>query len=225
MALNFPDTTGQPTDGSFTYTFNDRIYVWNGTYWTLSYTIPIGYTGSSGVTGYTGSSGVTGYTGSQGIIGFVGSQGVTGYTGSSGIIGYTGSSGIIGYTGSQGVTGYTGSGFNSNVAIFTGSIQEQVYTLTDASTIIIEPGNGTIQYLTSLGSGRIIDVSNFVNGEAVTLMINDNSGAGSVTTWTTVEWVNNGGIAPVWPDSGNYTVISLWKVNGTVYGALVGDGS
>ena len=31
--LNFPDTTGQPTDGSFQYTENNIIYTWNGTYW------------------------------------------------------------------------------------------------------------------------------------------------------------------------------------------------
>ena len=31
--LNFPSTTGQPTDGSFTYTENGVIYTWNGSYW------------------------------------------------------------------------------------------------------------------------------------------------------------------------------------------------
>ena len=31
--LNFPDTSGQLTDGSFTYTENNITYVWNGTYW------------------------------------------------------------------------------------------------------------------------------------------------------------------------------------------------
>jgi hypothetical protein len=120
-----------------------------------------------------------------------------------------------------GVAGYV----IDSAAVFTGSIQEQTYALTDAATITIEPANGSIQYLTALGASRTIDVSNFVDGETVALMINDNSGAGSVTTWSTVEWVNNGGSAPAWPDSGNYTVVSLWKVNGTVYGALVGDGT
>lgn len=110
-------------------------------------------------------------------------------------------------------------------AVFTGSIQEQTFELTDASTITIEPANGSVQYLTiTAGASRTIDVTNFVDGEVVTLMINDSS-TGSIATWTTVEWVNNGGTAPAWPDSGNYTVIALWKVNGTVYGALVGDGS
>jgi len=34
--LNFPGTTGRPTDGSFTYTENNVIYSWNGTYWTAN---------------------------------------------------------------------------------------------------------------------------------------------------------------------------------------------
>lgn len=32
--LNFPDTTGQPTDGSFTYEENGVVYSWDGTKWT-----------------------------------------------------------------------------------------------------------------------------------------------------------------------------------------------
>ncbi len=164
----------------------------------------------------------TGYTGSIGNIGFTGSRGISGeYAG----IGYTGSRGVIGYTGSRGVIGYTGSGVASNAAIFTGYIQEQTYALTDSATIVIYPANGTIQYLNALGANRTIDTSAFVNGQGVTLMLNDNSGTGSVTTWSTVSWVNNRGVAPLWPDSGTYTVVSLWKVNGTVYGALVGDGT
>lgn len=109
--------------------------------------------------------------------------------------------------------------------IFTGSIREQTYQITDAATIFIEPGNGSIQYLTSIGASRTINTSLFLDGEVVTLMINDNSGTGSVSTWTSVSWINNGGVAPLWPDSGTYTVISLWKVNGTVYGAVVGNGT
>jgi hypothetical protein len=36
--LNFPNTLGQPTDGSFTYTENNVIYSWNGTYWSANNT-------------------------------------------------------------------------------------------------------------------------------------------------------------------------------------------
>ena len=37
MALDFPSTTGQPTDGTFTHTENTPMgqltYAWNGTFW------------------------------------------------------------------------------------------------------------------------------------------------------------------------------------------------
>jgi hypothetical protein len=167
----------------------------------------------------------TGYTGSRGILGFTGSHGIAGAYAALGYSGSRGFRGSIGYTGSRGIIGYTGSGFSSSAAIFTGSIQEQTYLLTDAATIFIEPGNGSIQYLTSIGASRTINTSLFINGEAVTLMINDNNGAGSVSTWSSVVWVNNAGLAPTWPDSGTYTVVTLWKVNGIVYGAIVGNGT
>lgn len=32
--INFPDTTGQPTDGSFTYEFDGIVYEWDGEKWT-----------------------------------------------------------------------------------------------------------------------------------------------------------------------------------------------
>jgi len=35
MALSFPDTTGQPTDGSFTYTVDSNTWVWDGQRWSL----------------------------------------------------------------------------------------------------------------------------------------------------------------------------------------------
>lgn len=34
MALQFPDTTGQPTDGSFTYVQNGNVWAWDGIRWT-----------------------------------------------------------------------------------------------------------------------------------------------------------------------------------------------
>ena len=33
MAINFPSTTGQPTDGSYTYNVAGIIYAWNGSSW------------------------------------------------------------------------------------------------------------------------------------------------------------------------------------------------
>lgn len=39
MALQFPDTTGQPTDGSFVYVENDNTWVWDGLRWSLKQTL------------------------------------------------------------------------------------------------------------------------------------------------------------------------------------------
>ena len=33
MAINFPSTAGQATDGSFTYNVAGIIYAWNGSSW------------------------------------------------------------------------------------------------------------------------------------------------------------------------------------------------
>jgi len=35
MAINFPSTSGQPTDGSFTHTQNNRTWEWNGESWSI----------------------------------------------------------------------------------------------------------------------------------------------------------------------------------------------
>ena len=36
MAINFPDTTGQATDGSYTYTVAGLVYSWDGTSWSAA---------------------------------------------------------------------------------------------------------------------------------------------------------------------------------------------
>ena len=46
MAINFPSTSGQPTDGSFSYTESGLTWVWDGTTWkaqgvTGTYSLPI----------------------------------------------------------------------------------------------------------------------------------------------------------------------------------------
>ena len=33
MALNFPSTVGQPTDGTFTFTSGEVTWIWDGTTW------------------------------------------------------------------------------------------------------------------------------------------------------------------------------------------------
>jgi len=108
---------------------------------------------------------------------------------------------------------------NADEVSFTGSIQEQVFALT-GTTHTLDPSNGTVQTHTLSGSTTYID--SFANGETITLMVDD--GAGQTITWPTMTWVNGGGAAPTLATTG-YTVVALWKVGTTLYGALVGDGS
>jgi len=99
-----------------------------------------------------------------------------------------------------------------------GAIVEDVYTISDGASVDINPSNGSIQ-LWTLGASRTPTATNFAAGESVTLMILD--GTAYTVTWTTigVTWI--GGTAPTL-DTTKYTVIELWKVSSTVYGALVG---
>ena len=101
----------------------------------------------------------------------------------------------------------------------TGTIVEDVYALS-GTTPSLEPDNGSVQTHTLTGNTTYSD--GFTAGEAITLMIDD--GTAYTVTWPTMTWVNNAGSAPTLATSG-YTVIALWKVSTTLYGALVGDGT
>lgn len=130
------------------------------------------------------------------------------------------------------VTGETGSGalvFGTSPTlatpaitdpVITGTIQEDIFALTDAATVDIDPGNGSIQTLTLTSTGRTLTFTNMVAGEAITLMVNDGT-AGTITTWNCT-FVNNSGAAPTLSTTG-YTVVAIWKVSTTVYAAVVGN--
>ena len=105
----------------------------------------------------------------------------------------------------------------ADAAVFTGSIQEAVYNLTGTA---LDPANGTIQTKTLAANVTLTD--SLSAGEAMTLMIDD--GSAYAVTWPTITWANNAGAAPTLATSG-YTVVALWKVGSTLYGALVGDGT
>ena len=104
--------------------------------------------------------------------------------------------------------------------VFTGSIEEQTGTMPAGTTPAIDPENGTVQEWTLTGSSSPTD--SLSDGEYITLMIDD--GSSYTITWPTITWVNNGGTAPTLATTG-YTVIAIWKVGTTLYGALVGDGT
>jgi len=110
--------------------------------------------------------------------------------------------------------------------VITGTILEDIFTITDGAAFEIDPSNGSIQLIT-LGANRTPKATNFVNGESVTLMVND--GTAYTLTWTDatfggsgVVWKTNAGVAPTLNTTG-FTVIVLWKVGGQVYGSRVGD--
>lgn len=101
----------------------------------------------------------------------------------------------------------------------TGAIIETVFAVT-GTTPALEPANGSIQTWTLTANSTPTD--SIVAGESITLMIDD--GTAYTITWPTITWVNNRGNAPTLATTG-YTVIALWKVSTTLYGALIGDGA
>ena len=98
---------------------------------------------------------------------------------------------------------------------FTGFI-ETVFAVT-GTTPALSPTNGTIQTWTLSGASTPTQ-GTWSAGASLTLQVT--AGANTIT-WSSipVTWV--GGSAPTLATSG-ITIIELWKVGTTVYGALVG---
>ena len=103
--------------------------------------------------------------------------------------------------------------------VLDGSVTEEVFAVT-GTTPALDPVNGTIQTWTL--SGASTPTENLATGESMTVMIDD--GTANTITWPTMTWVNNAGSAPTLATTG-YTVVALWKVSTTLYGALIGDGT
>jgi len=106
----------------------------------------------------------------------------------------------------------------------TGTILEDIFTITDGAAFEVDPGNGSVQLIT-LGASRTPKATNFLAGESVTLMVDD--GTAYTLTWTDSTWGTGGvtwvgGTAPTLATSG-YTVLQFWKVGTKVYGANVGS--
>lgn len=173
---------------------------------------------------YGGIVGPQGATGPQGI---QGPTGLTGATGPQGPIGLTGATGPQGPQGIQGVPGEvtlagaeTLSNKTLNGVVLTEGYTEQVFVVTGTAPAL-SPSNGSVQTW-ALSGNSTPTVGTWNSGQSITLLIDD--GTGFTVTWPATTWVNSASAAPTLATT-KVTVIALWMVGTTVYGALVGDGS
>ena len=118
-------------------------------------------------------------------------------------------------TTSTGITA-TGGTFTGSV-VFEDAINENVFAITDASSVALDPDNGMIQTWT-LGANRTATDS-LTTGQSMLLIVTATASAYTLT-WPTMKW--NGGSAPTLGGA-NATAIELFKVGSQLYGATVGD--
>jgi hypothetical protein len=106
-------------------------------------------------------------------------------------------------------------------AVLNDGYTEEVFAISDGSTVDLDPNNGSIQTWT-LGASRTPGQANWASGQSIVLQVDD--GSGYTIDWSTlsVVWKTEGGSAPTLNLTGD-TVIVLWKVSTTIYGARVGD--
>lgn len=97
---------------------------------------------------------------------------------------------------------------------------EEVFAVT-GTTPALSPTNGSIQTWT-LSANSTPTAGTWAAGQSITLMVDD--GTAYSITWSSlaVTWKTDGGSAPTLNTSG-FTVIQLWKVSTTIYGARVGN--
>lgn len=101
-----------------------------------------------------------------------------------------------------------------------GNYAEAVFDVSGI-TPALSPDNGSIQTWT-LTANSTPSAGAWDSGQSITLMIDD--GSARTITWTTlgVLWKSDGGAAPTLNTTGP-TVLVLWRVGTTFYGARVGD--
>ena len=123
---------------------------------------------------------------------------------------------VVGTTDTQTLSGKT-----LERAVLNDGYTEEVFAITDGATVNLDPNDGSIQTWT-LGASRTPGQANWAAGQTLTLLVDD--GSAHTITWSTlaVVWKTDGGVAPTLETTG-VTVIVLWKVDTTIYGARVGD--
>jgi len=99
---------------------------------------------------------------------------------------------------------------------------EEIHTISSTAPAI-SPTNGTIQTWT-LTANSTTSAGTWAAGQSITLMVNEETAGTSYTiNWAGLGVVWVGGSAPTLLPINGYTVIQLWKVGTTIYGALVGQ--
>jgi len=232
MSFPLSPTNGQQASiNGVTYVYSSALTAWTvstgfgGTFLNISVTDTV----NSGNLAVTGLASVTGNITGGNFIGN-GSQ-LTSIPISTGVSGLgTGIATFLGTPSSTNlaaaVTDETGSGSlvfatapSLSGVVINDGYTEEVYAVVDAAGVAISPTNGSIQTWT-LGASRTPTAGTWAAGQSLTLMIND--GTAFTVTWTSLGVVWVGGSAPTLATTG-FTVIQLWKVSTTIYGALTGS--
>ena len=142
-------------------------------------------------------------------------QGGTGATTLTGVLKGNGTSAFTAATAGTDYVTPTGTETLTNKTltnpVFTGYTETVYSTYTTA----LNPANGTVQRFALTANTTFTD--SLASGQSITLMIDD--GTAYTITWPTITWV--GGSAPTLATTG-YTVVEIWKVSTTLYGALIG---
>ena len=110
----------------------------------------------------------------------------------------------------------TGGTFTGSV-VFEDAINENIFAITDASSVALDPDNGMVQTWT-LGANRTATDS-LTTGQSILLIVTASS-SNYTLTWPTMKW--RGGSAPTLGGA-NATAIELFKVGSQLYGATIGD--
>jgi len=118
------------------------------------------------------------------------------------------------------ITGATFSSATFTAVTLNDGYTEEVLAIS-GTTPALTPTTASIQTW-SLTANSTPTAGTWASGQSLTLMIDD--GSSRTINWASVPvtWKTDGGAAPTLNTTG-YTVIQLWKVSTTIYGARVGD--
>ena len=128
--------------------------------------------------------------------------------------------GVVGTTETQTMTNKTLTAPTMTGSVLNDGYTEEVFAVS-GTTPALSPTNGSIQTWTLSGNSTPT-AGTWAAGQSITLMVDD--GSAETIDWTSlsVVWKTDGGSAPTLNTSGD-TVITLWKVSTTIYGARVGN--